>query len=172
VTPANDPQNFYRQRDILPSDQLQELGKAKIIITNFHFHFCSGRRRRIPPHQINPYSRKAGGLSLKTPDQMVRRVCRELGGKKNINRHQREAQPLLTAASPDGEEEKLTGDDLKRGQKRDEAARVWISGLEAVKEKLGIKGQVRSFRHSLVSLRFRLCRRNLVSLGGFRFFAH
>ncbi len=32
----SDPQNYYRQRDIVPAWQMQELGKPKIVITNFH----------------------------------------------------------------------------------------------------------------------------------------
>ncbi len=32
----NDPQNYYRQRDILPAREMELLGQAKIIITNFH----------------------------------------------------------------------------------------------------------------------------------------
>lgn len=32
----NDPGNYYVQRDILPPDMIRELGRAKIIITNFH----------------------------------------------------------------------------------------------------------------------------------------
>lgn len=32
----NDPDNYYRLRDILPSYQLASLGQAKIVITNFH----------------------------------------------------------------------------------------------------------------------------------------
>jgi type III restriction enzyme len=31
-----DPNNYYRQRDVVPSYLLEELGKAKIVITNFH----------------------------------------------------------------------------------------------------------------------------------------
>ena len=44
-----------------------------------------------------------------------------------------------TAAEPDGEDVKLTGDDRKEAEKREEEARVWISGLEAVKAKIGVK---------------------------------
>ena len=32
----NDPENYYRQRDIVPADLLEQLGQAKILITNFH----------------------------------------------------------------------------------------------------------------------------------------
>ena len=34
---------------------------------------------------------------------------------------------------------KLTGDERKEAEKRDEEARVWISGLEAVKRKIGVR---------------------------------
>ena len=32
----NDPQNYYRQLDLVPPDLVAELGKAKFVITNFH----------------------------------------------------------------------------------------------------------------------------------------
>ncbi len=32
----NDPDNYYRQRDILPAQLLEQLGQANILITNFH----------------------------------------------------------------------------------------------------------------------------------------
>ena len=34
---------------------------------------------------------------------------------------------------------KLTGDDRNEAEKRDEEARIWISGLEAVKRKIGVQ---------------------------------
>jgi hypothetical protein len=38
-----------------------------------------------------------------------------------------------------GEDEKLTGDARREAEHREEEARIWISGLEAVKEKIGVK---------------------------------
>lgn len=32
----NDPHNYYRERDIIPADMMDQLGRAKILITNFH----------------------------------------------------------------------------------------------------------------------------------------
>src|ERR1700693_4126388 len=32
----DDPENYYRARELLPADMLGEIGKAKIVITNFH----------------------------------------------------------------------------------------------------------------------------------------
>lgn len=31
-----DPDNYYRQRDIVPTDRVADLGRAKIVITNCH----------------------------------------------------------------------------------------------------------------------------------------
>ena len=69
---------------------------------------------------------------------MVRRVCRELGNKKNIVVINDEAHHCYRR-KPDGEEVKLTGDERMEAEKREEEARVWISGLEAVKDKIGVK---------------------------------
>src|SRR5208337_1712396 len=73
-----------------------------------------------------------------TPDEMVRRVCRELGTKKNIVVINDESHHCYRRRVGE-EEEKLTGEDRKEAEKRDEEARIWISGLEAVKAKLGVK---------------------------------
>src|SRR6202011_6078928 len=40
---------------------------------------------------------------------------------------------------PDGEDETLTGDDRIEAKNREEEARIWISGIEAVKAKMGVK---------------------------------
>src|SRR5437016_819915 len=69
---------------------------------------------------------------------MVRRVCRDLGAKKNIIVLNDEAHHCYRRRAG-SEEIKLTGDERKEAEKREEEARVWISGLEAVKGKIGIK---------------------------------
>ena len=69
---------------------------------------------------------------------MVRRVCRELGAKKNIIVLNDEAHHCYRR-KPDSEDEKLTGDDRVEAKQRDQEARVWISGLEAVRAKIGVK---------------------------------
>ena len=134
----NDPQNYYRQRDIVPPDlhgaarpgqdphhQLPRLPAAR-----------EGRRRQAD--QGDPRRGRDRAPFTETPDQMVRRVCRELGTKKNIIVINDEAHHCYRR-KPDGEDEKLTGDERIEAEKRDEEARVWISGLEAVKAKIGVK---------------------------------
>jgi type III restriction enzyme len=69
---------------------------------------------------------------------MVRRVWRELSTKKNIIVFKDEAHHCYRR-KPDGEDEMLSGEDRIEAKRRDEEARVWISGLEAVKAKIGIE---------------------------------
>ena len=69
---------------------------------------------------------------------MVNRVCRELGSKRNIVVINDEAHHCYRR-KPDGEAETLKGEDRTEAEKRNEEARVWISGLEAVHDKLGIR---------------------------------
>jgi type III restriction enzyme len=135
----NDPNNYYRVMDIVPPDLRDELGKAKLIITNFH---TLGLRERIAAGKLTKSLLTKGETSpfLETPDQMVRRVCRELGNKKNIIVINDEAHHCYRRKPEEEAEEQLTGDERKEAEKREEEARVWITGLEAVKAKLGLKG--------------------------------
>lgn len=133
----NDPDNYYRQRDIVPAQLQDELGQAKIIITNYH---AFQLREKVAAGKITKSILADGQPSpfTETPDQMVRRVCRELSTKKNIIVLNDEAHHCYRR-KPDGEDETLTGDDRVEAKQRDEEARVWISGIEAVKAKIGVK---------------------------------
>ena len=133
----NDPQNYYHERDVLPVEWMEELGKAKIIITNFH---AFKQREMVNAGKLTKSILNKGETSAftETPDQMVRRVCRELGNKKNIVVINDEAHHCYRRRAVE-EDIKLIGDERKEAEKREEEARVWISGLEAVKRKTGIK---------------------------------
>jgi len=78
----NDPQNYYQQRDILPAEWMTELAKAKIIITNFH---AFKQRELVDAGKLtkNILAQGTANSLNETPSQMVRRVCRELGNKRN-----------------------------------------------------------------------------------------
>jgi type III restriction enzyme len=131
-------QNYYREHDLLPPEMMEELQKTKIIITNFHAfipreHTAAGKLTK----QILNKGAETSAFT-ETPDQMVRRVCRELGTKKNIVVINDEAHHCYRRRVGE-EEEKLTGEERQEAEKRAEEARIWISGLEAVKAKLGVK---------------------------------
>ena len=131
----NNPENYYDQRDILPPDTRDELGQAKIIITNFHAFL---QRSKTPTSKItNAVLQNDPEAFTETPGQMVRRVLRELGGKRNIVVLNDEAHHCYRR-KPD-ESIKLKGDERTEAEKRNKDARVWISGIEAVKEKVGIR---------------------------------
>jgi len=133
----SDPNNYYRQLDVVASDVMPELGRAKILITNFH---AFKLRERYSAGKLTKSLLRQGEGSpfTETPDQMVRRVCRELGNKRNIVVINDEAHHCYRR-KPDGEQERLVGDERREALKREEEARVWISGLEAVKAKIGIR---------------------------------
>lgn len=133
----NDPSNYYKLRDLLPPEYIEQIQRAKILIINYHAFLhrekiSAGKITKsiLAPGETNPFT--------ETPDEMVRRVCRELGNKKNIIVINDEAHHCYQR-KPDAEEEKLKGEERKEVQKREEEARVWISGLRAVQNKLGIK---------------------------------
>ena len=133
----NDPENYYRQRDVVPAQLQDQLGQAKIIITNFN---AFQLHEKVVAGKITK-SILADGLPspfTETPDQMVRRVCRELSTKKNIIILNDEAHHCYRR-KPDGEDETLTGDDRVEAKSREKQARIWISGIEAVKAKIGVK---------------------------------
>jgi len=130
----HDVENYYRLRDLVPPDLIGQLGRAKILITNFH----AFKIRKLI--ETNKLTKEILGTDFdETPAQMVNRVCRELGSKRNIVVINDEAHHCYRR-KPDGEAETLKGEERTEAEKRNEEARVWISGLEAVRDKIGIRG--------------------------------
>jgi len=136
----NDPQNYYRQRDIVPTYEMERLGKAKIVITNFHAFLLREKTEaaKLTKGIIKGRRKDEANAFTETPAEMVRRVCRPFGNKQNLVVINDEAHHCYRRKQEDGGE-KLTGDERREAQKREEEARVWISGLEAVKKKIGIR---------------------------------
>ena len=133
----NDPQNYYRQRDIVSPRLMEDLGRANILITNYHAFLLKekGEAARLTKAIL---ARGESGAFIETPDQMVRRVCRDFGNKKNIVIINDEAHHCYRR-KPDTDLDELKGDEKREAVKRDEKARVWISGIEAVKSKIGVR---------------------------------
>ena len=135
----NDPENYYRLHDLVPADQLTTLQAVRPVITNFHAFL---RREQIEASALTKrvLAGRDGDLERfrETPGEMVRRVCRDLRGKRNIvvlndEAHHCYQEKLETEA------ERLSVDERAEARRNSEAARVWLSGLEAVGEKIGTK---------------------------------
>ena len=108
------------------------------MITNFH---AFKRREKGEGSKLGKQiavGRRDTGAFTEAPAEMVRRVCRELGNKRNVIVINDEAHHCYRR-KPDSEDEVLSGEDKREAQKRNEEARVWITGLEAVKQRLGIR---------------------------------
>ena len=138
VLMPNDPESYFRQRDLLPPDLLEQLERAKIVITNYH-SFLPRERGNAARLTKNLLGAKTTGAFTESPEQVVRRVCREFGTKRGIVVINDEAHHCYRGRPDVEDAEKLKGEDRKEAQKREEEARVWLSGIEAVQRKMGVK---------------------------------
>lgn len=138
----NDPESYYKNREILPSDMLQDMDKAKIVITNYHafklrerISLASGTRTALAGWRGEDIQ------TMETEGQMLQRVMPELMGLKNIVVLNDEAHHCYRekVSDADGEtEQDLSGDEKAEAKEANEAARLWIKGLEAVNRKIGV----------------------------------
>jgi type III restriction enzyme len=138
VLQPNDPDSYYASRELVPNDFLPEVDKAKIVITNYHAFKLRERVKLARSSRSLLQGRGEELNTLETEGQMLQRVMPELMAMKNIMALNDEAHHCYREKPEKGEEGKLKGDDRKEAQKNNEAARLWISGLEIVKRKLGI----------------------------------
>jgi len=133
----NDPDSYYQSRELVPSDMLGDLERAKIVITNYHAFKFRERMELSKGGRSLLQGRGEGLNTLETEGQMLQRVMPGLMGMKNILVINDEAHHCYRE-KPEPEEEDLKGDDKKEAEKNNEAARLWISGIESVSRKLGI----------------------------------
>ena len=138
VLQPNDPDSYYASRELVPGDMLDDVNRAKIVITNYH---AFNLRERI--------ELSAGGRSLlqgrgeelntlETEGQMIQRVMPDLMGMKNVLVLNDEAHHCYREKPKEEDDEELKGDEKKEAQENNKAARLWISGLEAVNRHLGL----------------------------------
>ncbi len=138
VLQPNDPDSYYKSRELIPNDMLPDLEKAKIVITNFHAFKLRDRLELSKGGRSLLQGRGEELATLETEGQMLQRVMPELMGIKNVLVLNDEAHHCYREKPGEREEDELKGDDKKEAEKNREAARLWISGLETVSKKLGL----------------------------------
>ena len=139
VLQPNDPDSYYASRELVPADMLRELDKAKIVITNYHAFQLRETLDLAKGNRALLQGRGPAIASRETEGQMLARVMPELMTMKGILVLNDEAHHCYREkALEESDEGKLVGDDLQEAKSNQEAARVWISGLEAVQRKLGL----------------------------------
>ncbi len=138
VLQPNDPDSYYQSRELVPNDMLADLGRAKIIITNYHafrlretVELSAGGRALLQGHgpELN---------TLESQGQMLQRVMPGLMGMKGVMVLNDEAHHCYREKPELDDEPDLSGDEKEEAEKNSKAARLWVNGLEAVKDKLGI----------------------------------
>lgn len=134
----NDPDSYYQRRELIPSDLLADLERAKIVITNYHAFKLRERLALSKGGRALLQGRGEKLNTLETEGQMLQRVMPELLGLKNLLVLNDEAHHCYREKPGDEQEGPLKGDEKKEAEKNREAARLWISGLETVNRKLGI----------------------------------
>ena len=138
VLMPNDSESYYRKRDLVPSEMMTDLMQAKIVITNYHAFklretvpLAKGTRAALAGHGEAPSTTETEGA-------MLQRVMSELSTMRDIIVINDEAHHCYRE-NPNAEAEKLTGEARKEAEENREAARLWISGIEAVKRRLGVR---------------------------------
>lgn len=141
VLRPNDPDSYYASRELVPSDMLDDLNKAKIVITNYHA-FKLRERVDISKGGRQLLQGRTGDApeTLETEGQMLQRVMPELMGMPQVmvindEAHHCYREKPKAAADTDDD---LTGEDKKEAEQNNEAARLWINGIEAAQRKIGV----------------------------------
>ncbi len=139
VLQPNDPESYYRHRELVPPEMLADIDKAKIVITNYHafklrerIDIAKGTRSALEGWREEKLE------TLETEGQMLQRVMPELMGLKNLVVLNDEAHHCYRERVADDSVEDLKGEEKDEAKENNEAARMWISGLETVKRKLGL----------------------------------
>lgn len=151
VLMPSDPNNYYRERDLVPADLWPTLGQAQVAITNYHAFMLR------TTHEGEGIAAKTKALLLRgkkqdpfveTPAQMANRVLRDLGGSNKgqiivINdeaHHCYQTRGAALEGAAGGDELKgLKGAERKEAEEENKNARLWFDGLRHIRDKAGIK---------------------------------
>ena len=139
VLNPNDPENYYEHRNLVPFDMRGEMHRAKVVIINYH---TLKLREKMELSKTGRSFLQGHGdsiRSLETEGQMLQRVMPELMNMKGVTVINDEAHHCYRERPNDEDAKVKKTDDKKEATDNNEAARLWISGIEIVKRNLGLK---------------------------------
>src|SRR5207247_3723383 len=84
VLQPHDPDSYYASRELVPSDMLEDLRRARIVITNYHAFKLRERLELSKGGRSLLQGRGEALNTLETEGQMLQRVMAELMGMQNI----------------------------------------------------------------------------------------
>ncbi len=138
VLQPNDPDSYYASRELVPNDFLPDLERAKIVITDYHAFKLREKLELSKGGRALLQGRGPDITTLETEGQMLQRVMPGLMGLKNILVLNDEAHHCYREKPAENGDEPIDSESRQEADKNNEAARLWISGLEIVKRKIGI----------------------------------
>ena len=137
VLQPSEPNNYYDTREIAPPEMLPEIRRAEIVITNYHsfqhretLSLSKTARSFLQGNDPEPIK------TLESDADMLKRACGSLLNFDRVNVINDEAHHCYRHKVGGDIEGALTGDDKKEAEENEEAARLWINGIEALDRKL------------------------------------
>lgn len=133
----SEPDNYYETREIVPPEMLPDIRRAEIVITNYHafqhretLSLTKVARSFLQGNTPEPVK------TTETDAEMLERACGRLLRYERVNVINDEAHHCYRHKVGGDAEAPLTGDDRKEAVKNEEAARLWINGIEALGRRL------------------------------------
>ncbi len=139
VLKPNDPESYYKTRELVPSDLLQEMERARVVITNYHAFKLQDELELSKGSRSLLGGRKGLGDTREPEGKMLQRAMSELMGLQNVLVLNDEAHHCYREKPGTSEEQAITADEKGEAEKNREAARLWINGLAIVKKHIGIQ---------------------------------
>jgi type III restriction enzyme len=133
----SEPDNYYETREIVPPEMLPEIRRAEIVITNYHSF--QHRETMSLPKVARSFMQGNAPEPIKTTEtdaQMLDRACGKLLNFDRVNVINDEAHHCYRHKVGADAEGALTGEEKKEAAENEEAARLWINGIEALDRKL------------------------------------
>ena len=134
----SDPDNYYKHRNLVPTEFLPALGEAKVVITNYHSFRL---REEDGSNPTNRALRQGRGPALNTQEthgKMMQRVMKPLMSFRRIMAFNDEGHHCYREKADIAEDKNLDVDEKNEADKNNAKARLWITGLEAVKKKMDL----------------------------------
>jgi type III restriction enzyme len=129
--------NYYDTREIVPPEMLPEIRRAEIVITNYHAF--QHRETLSIPKAARSFLQGNDPEPVRTTEsdaQMLARACDKLLRFERVNVINDEAHHCYRHKVGGDAEGVLTGEDKKEAEQNEEAARLWINGIEALDRQL------------------------------------
>ena len=138
VLMPNDPESYYANRDLVPREYLRDIQQARIVITNFHAFKLRERLDISKGGRALLQGRGDPITTLESEGQMLQRVMPSLMGMRRVLVINDEAHHCYREKPPEESAAKLAREEKQEVDENNKAARLWISGIEAVERELGV----------------------------------